>query len=356
MNEKEILLNEFEKLKIKEQEIKNKILEINILSNSVTNTINKYNYMFKTHYLQLEITNNENKSSYIWNFNQPIKEINSIKLMSYSIPEPKYNINKNINDKLNIMIEDEIYEILIPFGFYDIYQLIEKINDSLKNLLNNIETIDKKKIDNIEIDNDNKNKILEEIESDDKKINKSNTSEVSESDDSKNNDKKLNKSNISEVSECEDLKNNDKKLNKGNKQKNVKNKELEKSIKSLKYILFEIDNFTKKIKINSNINYKLISTSLIKNNLGFINLQQIADNTWDLRLDSKVYLFLQNLSDNIPFGILYFVKNNLSICNFNFTESIVLDKLEIVFADENGLEYNFYNLPHELNFVIEKNI
>ena len=46
----------------------------------------------------------------------------------------------------------------------------------------------------------------------------------------------------------------------------------------------------------------------------------------------------------------------MSICNFNFEEPIILDKLEIVFVDEYGLDYNFYNLSHELNFVIEKNI
>ena len=70
----------------------------------------------------------------------------------------------------------------------------------------------------------------------------------------------------------------------------------------------------------------------------------------------KVYLFLRNLSDTIPFGILAPQSNFINICNFNFDDFITLNKLEIVFTDEYGLDYNFYNLPHNLNFVIEKHI
>ena len=80
--------------------------------------------------------------------------------------------------------------------------------------------------------------------------------------------------------------------------------------------------------------------------------EHLADNTWDLRLDNKVYIYLSNLSNAIPFGILYF--NNISICNFKFESSYTLSNLEIEFKDENGIEYDFCNLPHELNFVIEK--
>ena len=303
------LTYQYEILKIKEQEIKNKLLEINLLSDTVNTTINKYNYLFKTHYLQLEISNNENKSSYIWNLDQPIKDINSIKLMSYSLPVPKYNINKNKNDTLKILINNIEHEIIIPFGFYNINDLINYINNSLKEIIDNNE--------------------LEEID-------------IIQSD--------------SEIL-IDTLNENIKKPKKNNKKKN-KN-ECKPKIDE-KYIIFTIDEISQKLNITSNLNIKLISTCLLKNNLGFTSINDdidkilYADNIWDIRIENKVYLFLRNLSDSIPFGILYF--NNMTCCNFNFTEPIVLDRLEIVFVDENGLDYNFYNLKHELNFVIEKNI
>ena len=101
----------------------------------------------------------------------------------------------------------------------------------------------------------------------------------------------------------------------------------------------------------------IISTLLSTENLGFTTFGEnkkihIADRIWDLRMIDKVYLFLNNLSDEVPFGILYF--NGKSVCQFKFEKPFNIDKLEIEFKDSKGLPIDFYNLPHNLSFMIEK--
>jgi len=265
-------------LKNKEKEFEQKILELTLLSKNIDNIISNYNYLFRIQYLQLEISDKENKSSYVWNFIEPIDNIIGIKLMSYSLPLPRYNINKNNNDSLKLLIDNEEYEIIIPEGFYNIHELINYINK--------------------ELDDGGEIKISLSLD------------------------------------------------------------------------------ISQKIKIISNESIKLIKTKLLIENLGFINLlddtlndtlnkdtldkdtpqvevlEHNAMNTWDLRLDNKVYIYLKNLSENIPFGILYF--NNISICNFKFQKPFSLSNLEIEFRDDAGGIYNFYNLKHELNFIMEK--
>jgi hypothetical protein len=235
--------------------------------------------------------------------------------MSYSLPNVKYNINKNKNDNLNILINNIEYNIIIPYGFYSITELLNYINNYLSILLKKIKDSNKNELENIK-SNINENEL---------EIIKSNKNE-----------------NELEI-EIEDSNTNQNELE-------IKENELD------EYIIFTLDEISQKIKINSNIDFKFKDSYLLKKNLGFTNINNkyIADNIYDLRLDNKIYLFLRNISDTIPFGILYF--NNISICNFNFETPINLDKLDIIFIDEYGNNYNFYNLPHELNFIIEKNI
>ncbi len=101
----------------------------------------------------------------------------------------------------------------------------------------------------------------------------------------------------------------------------------------------------------------ILPTTLSTDNLGFTLSNEskqihIADRIWDLRLIDKIYLFLNNLSDEVPFGILHF--NGKSVCQFKFEKPFNIDKLEIEFKDSKGLPVNFYNLPHNLSFMIEK--
>ena len=115
---------------------------------------------------------------------------------------------------------------------------------------------------------------------------------------------------------------------------------------------------TIKIESTDNDNFNLIETPLSKYNLGFINdcsnnTNYTSDNIWDLRADNKVFLYITNLSDTIPFGILFY--NGESNSEFKFEEPISLNNLDIVFKDSKGYDYNFYNLSHSLSFSLTAN-
>ena len=123
----------------------------------------------------------------------------------------------------------------------------------------------------------------------------------------------------------------------------------------LKNIKFYV-NLDQTIKIESDEVFDLLSCPLLKNNLGFINptinnSSYISDNIWDLRIDNKIYLYINNISDTVPFGILFNGTNN-SNCEFKFKEPFDIDCLDIIFKDSRGNLYNFYNLQHTLSFVI----
>jgi hypothetical protein len=108
---------------------------------------------------------------------------------------------------------------------------------------------------------------------------------------------------------------------------------------------------------NETDNITIIPTLLTEINLGFTGENKnknkhIATKLWDLRIEDKVYLYLTNLSEEVPFGLLYF--NGQSVSQFKFQEPFNLDHLDILFKDSRGFEYNFYNLNHSLSFIIEK--
>jgi len=127
---------------------------------------------------------------------------------------------------------------------------------------------------------------------------------------------------------------------------------LNNKLKNIKFYL----NLDQTIKIESDEVFDLLSCPLLKNNLGFINptlnkSSYISDNIWDLRIDNKIYLYINNLSDTVPFGILFNGTNN-SNCEFKFKEPFDIECIDIVFKDSKGALYNFYNLQHTLSFVI----
>jgi len=112
------------------------------------------------------------------------------------------------------------------------------------------------------------------------------------------------------------------------------------------------------IESTNNEQFEIIQTPLSRYNLGFINecsnnMSYTSDNIWDLRVDNKVYLYITNLSDTIPFGILFY--NGESNSEFKFEEPISLNNLDIVFKDSKGYDYNFYNLSHSLSFSLTTN-
>ncbi len=198
--------------------------------------------------LQMDI----NKKDAIYNFQfNPINNIISIKLLSYNLPQPVYNIIENTNFvyKMNEME----HSIMIPKGNYNI--------DNLLNYLN------------------------------------------------KNND-----------------------------------------------LIFSVD-FTQKVSIKSkedNIMFEL-SPSLICNKLGFINnlygSNILADRIYDLRMPSKLLLYIKNINAETPTFVLNF--NNSSIYNLQFNNPYSLSSLQIEFYTEDNVLYNFNDLFYNLNFAIE---
>ena len=249
-------------LKQKNIEYENNMLILKLLEESIIDReekLNKltsnYKFLYKIQHLQIEITNIDNKTKYNWLFNNIINNVSCIKLQSYSIPHPRYNIEENINNEFKYKIDDEVTSIEIKTGKYSIEELLNYINSISNDIFN---------------------------------------------------------------------------------------------------ISLDIE---QKIVITSSDNIELIPTNLITKNLGFItNLNIIDDkiisnNTWDLRINDKVYLYLNNLSDDIPFAILFY--NEQFINQFKFEEPYNLNQLDIHFKDSNKNDINFYNLNHTLNFLIE---
>ena len=256
----ETLNTKNEELETKQSNINLKEIELNKKEFDVKQLIANYDYLFKSQHLQLEVSNKENKSSYTWSM-EPIKNVIGIKLMSYSLPIPRFNIEQNKNNVFTYNLNATEYSIVIPTGKYTIDELVSVLN---------------------------------------------------------------NKNNI----HCENLN-----FNVNNEQR----------------VTFESTNEEDKIEI--------IQTVLSKENLGFLfttsaKHSHISDRIWDLRIEDKIYLYLNNLSDEVPFGILYF--NGHSVSHFKFQDPFDLNNLEIVFKDSRGMPYDFYGLSHSLSFLIEK--
>jgi hypothetical protein len=120
-----------EELDIKLKKIDFREMEINRKEIELKQAMSLNEYLMKTNYLQLEISDIDNKSSYIWKSSQPINNVLGIKLMSYSLPQPRFNIISR-NNLLKLRLNDKELNIEIPIGYYLITQLIEYLNKSLE--------------------------------------------------------------------------------------------------------------------------------------------------------------------------------------------------------------------------------
>ena len=275
------IADEFAELTIKNENIdalnanlKLKEIQLNTKETTISELITKYDYLFKSVYIQFEVSNPENKSNYTWSL-ELITNIIGIKLMTYSIPLPRFNIEENKNNIFSFKLNDDEHSITLLTGKYTINELITILDEKIKQI----------------------------------------------------------------------------------------NEKLSISINVEQKVIFESSNTEDTITI--------INTMLSKENLGFlVNIEnkniseqnidqntknhniQIANKCWDLRIDNKVYLYLNNLSEEIPFGILYF--NGTAVSQFKFEKPFNLTHLEIIFKDSYGMPYNFHNLPHSLTFLIEK--
>jgi hypothetical protein len=123
-------------------------------------------------------------------------------------------------------------------------------------------------------------------------------------------------------------------------------------------LLFSV-NIEEKIVIKSKDNsilFKLINNNFA-NKLGFnyndndnYILILIADRIYDIRHINKLYLYIRNIYQDKPVGILNF--NGSSIINLGFND-ISLNNLCLEFYTEDNQLYNFNNMNYSLSFIIE---
>jgi hypothetical protein len=120
---------------------------------------------------------------------------------------------------------------------------------------------------------------------------------------------------------------------------------------------FEL-NIEEKVEISGKeyTEFDIIPTPLSTEVLGFSkeytdDNSYVADKTWDLRIEDKIYLFINNIEEKIPFAVLYV--GNQAVQQFKFDEPIELDNLEIEFKDSKGRQFNFYGLNYSINVQVE---
>jgi len=89
--------------------------------------------------------------------------------------------------------------------------------------------------------------------------------------------------------------------------------------------------------------------------LGFKNYESfssyiLADVIYDLRIDNKVYLYINNIRSK-PFAILN-PNNTTTESEFLFEESTQIDFFDIIFKDAKENNINFYDINHYLNLEV----
>ena len=74
----------------------------------------------------MNVSSKDKTSKYNYYFNK-LDNVISLKIVSYSMPIPRYNIDKN-NNILKYSLKEELKELIIPKGKYTISQLLEYLN------------------------------------------------------------------------------------------------------------------------------------------------------------------------------------------------------------------------------------
>lgn len=125
-----------ENFSLKEQGELNKI-NSSILSQRENSLMERENELKKLLSLYYNINNKKNiqlnlmtekGGDFIYKFDK-LENVTSLRLLSYSIPKPRYNIN-NKNNVFRYSINDMDKNIVIPNGYYDINNLITFINNN----------------------------------------------------------------------------------------------------------------------------------------------------------------------------------------------------------------------------------
>lgn len=113
---------------MKERELEEK-------ENNMRMLIQTYENLALNKYIQLEVSNEKNLSTYTYSF-EPLTNVKSIKLISYSLPAPIFNIT-DANNYLVYIKESEEITFEIKKGNYNIEKLVESLkNDDFSVILN----------------------------------------------------------------------------------------------------------------------------------------------------------------------------------------------------------------------------
>ena len=152
--DKNILLQKNSELTIENNKIleNNKIISennkidsenINNKMNDLNNLLSKYSYLFKIRNYQIELTSPTFSSNYIYNFKK-LDNIININLLTYSIPLPVYNIENNKNNLFKYIINNEVKEIRLNTGKYNIEQLLLYLNNIINDIKFSIDEVSQK--------------------------------------------------------------------------------------------------------------------------------------------------------------------------------------------------------------------
>jgi hypothetical protein len=134
------IATEFAELSIKNENIESlnsnlklKEVQINTKEAKLNELITKYDYLFKSEYIQFEVSDVENKSNYTWSLDI-IKNIIGIKLATYSIPLPRFNIEENKNNIFTFKLNDEEHTVNLVTGKYTIDELLTILDEKIKKI------------------------------------------------------------------------------------------------------------------------------------------------------------------------------------------------------------------------------
>lgn len=124
------ITEEFENLNNKSKELEEKENLVQSKENKIKQLLNSYQYMLGSKFYQMNVIPDDNSSKYEFTFNE-INNIISLKLISCSLPLPRYNIT-NQNNIILYTQDNESKELKIKPGKYDIETLIRNLNDQEK--------------------------------------------------------------------------------------------------------------------------------------------------------------------------------------------------------------------------------
>ena len=119
-------------------------------------------------------------------------------------------------------------------------------------------------------------------------------------------------------------------------------------------VTIKSNHITSENDIIESVNFNFISGELL-DKLGFEELYSqngvlTSKKLIDYRLPTKIKLYVNNIDNNIPMGILNF--NGTSLCEFNFNSPITLSNLHLLFKSMNGELYNFDDMEYNLSFQL----